>query len=267
VCVALDACQESAQPDIYTELLQQALEAACDEGQAAVARAVLARGADANGGCTGFGYLLEDVINKEALEVMQALLAAGAHVHDAGQGPSRTSALEHAARRGKYQACKLLLEHPCVSVSAKEVVAAVTSGELQVLQLLLSSETHMEQGAREQAACRAQCLGKALAMAVQRKDCEMVTALLAAPDHWGPLGAEVYEAGLSAALQQLGTRYPVSKQEEVARIVRLLVGCHAAVGGKPELVDALTSAAMMSKNEAVLSVLLSARNRCVRLGG
>jgi ankyrin repeat protein len=212
VSTMLDACKASLKPGAYQSLQQDVLKAACRHNQAAVAAAVLSGGADVNSNFSAFDkeYApLAIALHSQAWEVVRVLLTHGAHVHAPyGNTPSALGYAAHQLgyriRSVQHMACKVLLESDRVRVGGSELAAAVDSGELPVLTLLLGGVANMDTLVRQDDKHRAGCLGMALAAAVGARKPDMVNALLTPPPHWGPVTSLVIQPALAKAAEGLG---------------------------------------------------------------
>jgi ankyrin repeat protein len=220
VCLILDAfCQESPlHKDGLLGVAHAALTAAAAKGQIEVIKAMVARGVDVNGGhsCFESGGPLAQAIYNNNLELVQLLLDQGAELH--AENPSYAySALNYAAHDSRTEACRLLLSRPDAVVGRPELLAAVASGTLTLLTLLLQSEANMDPELRQDQGRRAECLGAAVAEAVgncmhfqsrsssgtHTYDVEMLKMLLGPPAHWGPVTPDVLDKGVLAVLRAL----------------------------------------------------------------
>jgi hypothetical protein len=207
VSTMLSACNETLDPGDYQRLQQTVLRAACRLNQPAVATAVLSGAPGVVAGCstvTAVSSPLALALKSQAWDVLRVLLTYGAHV----EGDADTeSALAYAARelgwKAGVMACSVLLESDRMRVGGSELVAGVRSHSMELLNLLLASEASMATLAKQDEQHRGECLGRALAAAVDTKQRDMVTALLAPPPHWGPVTAVVIEPGLNQAAYML----------------------------------------------------------------
>jgi hypothetical protein len=203
VSTMLDACKASLQPAAYQSLEQDVFKAACRHNQVAVATSLLSRGADVNSGNTAFDWersLLGLALRSSAWEVARVLLKCGAHV----EGVTETgSALACAAHKlwdpAGLMACTLLLGNDLVRVGGGELVAAVKSLNVELLTWVLRCKAKQDALAKQDEQHRAECLGKALAEAVDTREPDMVAALLAPPPHRRPVTALVLQPALNKA--------------------------------------------------------------------
>jgi ankyrin repeat protein len=179
-----------------------------------VIRALVGRGADVNGGksCFHIDSPLERAIKNKRLEAVQFLLEQGAAVHGI-DGGYPLSALGYAARVSDIDVCRQLLSRQGVVVGSRELLEAVRSGKLSIVELLLDSEDYMHPELRQDQITREVCMYGAVADALgyifeddRPEGASLDTCyvgvlekLLHPPAHWGPITPGILDKGVRAA--------------------------------------------------------------------
>jgi hypothetical protein len=167
---------------------------------------LLGQGMDVNAGEVAFteGSPLSDAISCNNPAAIQLMLQHGAYVH--AYPGTLNSALSYALRMRRKEACKVLLSCERVKVSVVELCAAVGSGEVAMLDLVLQAEGNLITDSQG----RGEWLAQALMLTVRNtvgyrygqkiETDQIIKALLAPPAHWYPLPPDLLARGVREVL-------------------------------------------------------------------
>jgi ankyrin repeat protein len=243
-----------------------ALAAAAGQGQLEVIRALVGRGADVNGGKSYFHIEspLERAIKNKRLEAVQFLLEQGAAVHGIDGGYT-LSALGYAARVSDVDICRQLLSRQGVVVGSQELLEAVRSGQLSIVELLLDSEDYMHPELRQDQITREVCMYGAVADALgyiieddRPEGASLDTCyvgvlrkLLNPPAHWGPITPAMLDSGVRAAHKALSEDEDANESFVLAIKVLAEVGADFAINQGAFLI-----AAAEGEHDEILETIL-----------